>query len=259
MNEGFVDQRIRKVLDHLTKEHGQLSPPVNPRLLTTYLRVLSVEQRKMIPEGVLCVVQGGFRIYLQSNFADQPGFRVRQRFTLAHELAHTLFYDISGPLPKLVKGAPRGEKLERLCQLGAAKILVPEPLLLREIKKRGLICTVDNILELARLFDVSSDVMIRRAHSVQSVAAENFAAVLAVESRNGDFEIRSACYRPWLRCHAQAPRAGSGFSIWSRPILAGATTCNPNEWSRNTSNGLLLARKVAITARSFIFEITLKS
>ena len=47
----------------------------------------------MIPEAAMQITDGQFRIYLQSNFTEMPGASVRRRFSLAHELGHTLFYE----------------------------------------------------------------------------------------------------------------------------------------------------------------------
>jgi len=45
----------------------------------------------MIPEAVLTAVEGGFVVYLQDNFILPNRNKTRERFSLAHELAHTFF------------------------------------------------------------------------------------------------------------------------------------------------------------------------
>src|SRR5205085_1418955 len=103
----FVLRKVQSLLSEVVKVHGPLRPPVDPANIVSLCNVLDVEHRPMIPEGVLSPVQGGFKIYLQSNFTDQ-GTKRRRRFTLAHELAHTFFYNVNGGVPNSIKGAPKG-------------------------------------------------------------------------------------------------------------------------------------------------------
>src|ERR1700691_2550147 len=70
----------------------------------------------------------GFVMRLKRNTAD-----VRLRFTMCHELCHTLFYEL---VPEL-KFAPHetDDEEERLCNFGAAAFLIPGPVLRRRVKK----------------------------------------------------------------------------------------------------------------------------
>src|ERR1700675_3000065 len=113
-DEGFIGKKVQDLLVQ-AKKRGSFGLPVDPADIANLCSVVSVEDRAMIPEGVLAPVRGGFKVFLQDNFASDPGNRVRRRFTFAHELAHTFFYSVEGDLPKPMKGAPRGARLERLC------------------------------------------------------------------------------------------------------------------------------------------------
>src|SRR5690349_17325157 len=137
MDEKFLSERVQSLLSRSVKARGPLRPPIDPSSFADLCGVLSVEPRPMVPEGVLSPVEGGFKIFIQNNFADQPGANRRQRFTIAHELAHTFFYDLNGEAPKRSKGSPKGQKLERLCHIGASQILVPEILLRQEVETTG--------------------------------------------------------------------------------------------------------------------------
>src|SRR5437016_14630956 len=135
-SEDFVLRKVQSLLAESVRAHGPLQPPIDPTKIAPLCAVLSVEYRPMIPEGVLTPVPGGFKIYLQSNFAQQ-GNKRRSRFTLAHELVHSFFYDLNGGVPKPLKGSPRGERLETLCHIGASQILLPDALLKQQLKRKG--------------------------------------------------------------------------------------------------------------------------
>ena len=208
----------------------------------------------MIPEGVLTPVPGGFRIYLQSNFSHLPGIALRSRFTVAHELAHTFFYDLNGGLPTPVRGSPRGEKLERLCHIGASQILVPDELLRRELKTQGEVASVDAIRNLAKAFDVSLEVLMRRLQKLGLIADEKFAAIL-VDTYGGKRLIQAACYGSLLSCNTVRPTRGMDYDSWVAPLLAPSESPQDSEWTRNTSTATIKATKIFRSKRSFILYL----
>ena len=166
-HENNLAVQVQSLLSQWEKENGTLEPPIDPIRLADFCGVLGIEHRPMVPEAVLAPVEGGFKIYLQNNFVHRPSYELRERFSLAHELAHTFYFDLNGGVPKPKKGAPTGQKLEGLCHSGASQILIPEGLLRREIKVRGLIESAESILDLAKIFSVSTAVMIRRLHELR--------------------------------------------------------------------------------------------
>lgn len=91
--------------------------------------------------------------------ADHPS--TRQRFSVAHEIVHTFFYDIDKTPPMRPPAIARpDEHEERLCDRGAAELLVPTDAL----KKRALVLAsgAEAVVALATEFDVSTQVMARR-------------------------------------------------------------------------------------------------
>jgi len=255
VSDSFLLDKVQSLLSRSAKLKGPLQPPIDPSSLAELCGVLSVEHRRMVPEGVLTPVQGGFRIYLQSNFAQQRGVKLRQRFTLAHELAHTFFYDRNGGVPKPAKGTPRGQRLERLCHIGASQILVPEIALRNELKGEGEVVSVQRILDLARLFEVSAEVLIRRLHTLELIASEKFAAVLVDTSDGGKSVIQAACYGPLLLCNAIRPKRGADFDSWVLPLLPASGTSQDSEWTHSTPSADIAAKKVFRSNRSFILEL----
>jgi Zn-dependent peptidase ImmA (M78 family) len=95
----------------------------------------------------------GFRIRLKSNSS-----AARARFSLAHEICHTFFYEI---VPEL-KFYPHqtDEAEERLCNFGAAGLLIPAGSLRSKAKKLS-VCLA-SLRDLADYFGVSIATMLIR-------------------------------------------------------------------------------------------------
>jgi len=255
IGEKFLSDKVQSLLSQSAKVKGPLRPPVDPASLAELCGILSVEHRPMVPEAVLAPVHGGFRIYLQSNFAHQPSVKLRQRFTIAHELVHTFYYDLNGSIPKRIKGSPRGQALERLCHIGANQILVPEVLLRREVKSKGEVASVQSILNLVKVFNVSLEVMMRRLHALELIADDNFAAILVHADDGGRRLIQAACYRPFLLCHVTKPKRGLDFDSWVLPLLASSGSLQASEWTHTTPTTTIAAKKVHRSNRSFILDL----
>lgn len=251
-----ISDRVKLLLSEHAKTNGPLRPPIEPVKFLHLCNILSVEHRSMVPEGVLAPVDGGFRMYLQSNFAQRRGTKRRERFTLAHELIHTFFYDLNAPVPKPAKKSPKGEYLERLCHIGAASLLVPEDLLWRELKSKGRVASVDSIIELAKVFDVSVEVMVRRFHELSLVAEEDFAAILVEKSDSGRSLIRTACYGTIMLCSVVRPRYGLDFETWVLPLMPPSNESQETEWERAMPSASIKAKRIELSNRSFILELT---
>lgn len=252
--EKHLSQSVDSLLSRFVELEGPLQPPIDPRRLAPFCDVLDIENRPMVPEGVLAPVDGGFRMYLQSNFAARPGNLVRQRFTVAHELAHTFYFDRNGGVPKRKKDAPTGQKLEALCHRGASQILIPEILIQQEIRARGRVTSARTILDLADVFGVSAEVMIRRLQALPSVVDDNFAAIL-VDAFGGTKQlIRAACYGPMLLCHTIRPERDTEFDAWVIPLLAPGMS-QQSEWTHSTLVASIVAKKVFRSSRSFVLDL----
>jgi hypothetical protein len=106
---------------------------------------------------------------LGSNFAD--GFRiklnkntptVRSRFTLAHEVCHTFFYELVPEIKFLPHSTDKEE--ERACNAVAAAILLPANSLERRVK--GLSVSLESLETIAAEYQVSTATMVLRLRSL---------------------------------------------------------------------------------------------
>jgi IrrE N-terminal-like domain len=131
----------------------------------------------------------GFNILLSRELA-----HTRLQFTLAHEICHTFFYEFV-PEIKFVPHAT-DETEERLCNFGAAELLMPETAIARFANDRP-VC-IQSLRELAEEFSVSLSAMFIRLRSLRL-----WDCVLSEWQRmiNGTF-VLSKFYggprRPWV-------------------------------------------------------------
>jgi hypothetical protein len=152
----------------------------------------------MVPRGLLLPVEGGFEVYLRDMVAGELDISCpepqgvlsgRQRFSFAHEIAHTLFYDLSASVPCPQDTIENGFALEKLCNETAGYILVPTELLKRELEDYELI-DADFVRSVAARFNVSLIVAIERLCAVQPSNPFERCVVLA-KRIEGDAEIRA--------------------------------------------------------------------
>ena len=250
--DSFLSHRVEQLVA------GQ-SAPIDLEAIAPKCGVLSVEEREMIPEAVMTPEGSGFRIYVQNNFRELPGAGLRRRFSLAHEIAHTFFFEERDGTRKPLRDAPRGDRLEAACHQGAGLLLVPNGLLRRELQTAPRPLGATCLLGLAQHFDVSVEVIMRRVNSVGAFEGQ-FAPVLLRQAPNAVFAIEYAVYPAWLKALLPSPRRGLDFMKWfgvrngrhgDRDVAPGIEDC----WTKETPQGLLVARAIDITASLRIAEL----
>ncbi len=120
----FVSQKAHQLL----ADAGCKSVPVDLCALGLHQGVHTLRLAPIVPAGIVTADDAGFTIHIRSrneyviSLREECGVNLnaRQRFTLAHEIAHTLFFRKGIGRPEMISGAPSGRRLERLCQFGAA-------------------------------------------------------------------------------------------------------------------------------------------
>src|ERR1041385_1980226 len=103
------------------------TPPMDLYSVARLKRIKRLGFRLMVPRGLLLPVQGGFEVYLRDTSQNididltqgtpEPlGLLTpRQRFSFAHEIAHTLFYKILDSVPTPQEPLPIAPELEQIC------------------------------------------------------------------------------------------------------------------------------------------------
>jgi Zn-dependent peptidase ImmA (M78 family) len=118
--DAWVDVLITNFLDQ-TK---QTYPPFHLYNYLQYRKIKScTDNTNICVRGKINTERDGFRIEFNSNLlSDKAQFR----FTIAHEIAHTFFYDIQKSPPINVSGLTSDSKyIEQLCNKIARNLLIP--------------------------------------------------------------------------------------------------------------------------------------
>lgn len=257
--ERVVEYRINNIIQDLRSRQEEFRAPVDLEGLRESFRVLAIEERPMIPEAAIEAVPGGFKVYLQANFVTVAGATVRRRFSLAHEFCHTLFFDVNKAKPEKIRGVPNGDNAERLCNKGAALLVVPTQLLEFELRRVEGGINSRTVTSLSQKFAVSAEVMIRRLQDVVSASLVDRAVIL-VECQPGGKppEIRAGLYGPWIRSHFDVPKLGLPFQKWLK-ISRSDQDVLTHGFERNVPDGkLTVASAVQISASRFLIDISLQ-
>lgn len=141
-------------------DNGWSGPPFDPLFLSDYLKL------RVLPRGDLRdarIVPAGDSFCIEYNPTRPRG---RVRYSIAHEIAHTLFPDCSDQTRN--RAAPheiRSDEweLEALCNIAAAEFLMPMGSI-GHLAPQDL--GIDNLLELRQKYDVSTEaILIRAVHA----------------------------------------------------------------------------------------------
>jgi hypothetical protein len=137
---------------------GWDGPPFNPNDLASY-RGFRVKQAfdGFADTQDACVIPG----LIALNAKKPPR---RRRYSVAHEVVHTLFPDYEDQLRqsgKLWRQEDDDSELEKLCQIGAAELLMPEFEFAPRLESAGL--SLPTVIRLHDAFDASIEATARHA------------------------------------------------------------------------------------------------
>lgn len=138
--------------------------------LDTYLRAFGIEavEAPIADDGRLDFRNGRYVILVRQEYKKPrstgplslSSASNRQRFSVAHELGHVLLIEQLGRYPEHLRALRGSDRVERLCDLAAAELLVPMDSFRAQLSRaRFRIRRVD---ELAVEFGVSREVILRR-------------------------------------------------------------------------------------------------
>ena len=206
-------------------QSGWSGPPYDPFALAEFLKV-SVEPRQDVVDArTLSAGAGKFRIEFNPNRSS-----ARINFSVAHEIAHTLFPDCAEVIRNRFTHAeiqPNDWQLEVLCNVGAAEILMPVGSF--QIDETRPV-SIDTVIALQREFSVSSEAVLLRIAKLTSQQCLVFVAHRD-ETRN------SSVYRLDYAVSSRSLPIGlaSGFQLPSSTVVAectaiGFTAKSEEEW-----------------------------
>lgn len=246
MSKRLSDEFLLGRVDWILRETGQHKRPVpvDLQLICDKLGV-SVEWRRMIPEGAVVENANGLSIYLQDNFQSDPRTGRRQRFTWAHEICHALFFQLDKKPPNPFPGTPKGAIIESMCQRGAGYLLLPQVLLESLFGMSNPLESIEQLNETATKFEISAEVVLRRLSEHPEMFASH-RGFLLVSSAGGNTEremIRFYGGGSWVTGEIPAPKDGQALDEWTALVNKSLKPLDKDRWlSRNKEVEITLSR-----------------
>jgi Zn-dependent peptidase ImmA (M78 family)/O-acetyl-ADP-ribose deacetylase (regulator of RNase III) len=164
-SEDPVDAVVRKARATVVKaiDRGWSGPPFDPLKLAQLMGIEVIGKEAVRDARTVADVQGRLTIEMNPN---RP--RARLRYSVAHELAHTLFPDCA----KHVRNRAAYHELtaddwqlEALCNIGAAEFLMPTGSF-PELRREDL--SIGRLLDLRQIYGVSAEAVLIRAVRLSS-------------------------------------------------------------------------------------------
>src|ERR1700689_1230129 len=152
-------------------EAGWSGPPYDPFALAEFLKISAEPRQDVIDARTISVGAGRFRIEFNPNRS-----AARINFSVAHEIAHTLFPDCGETTRNRYTHAEltaNDWELEVLCNIGAAEILMPVGSF-RTPESAPI--SIEAVLELQRQFLVSTESILLRIARLANQQCFVFAA-----------------------------------------------------------------------------------
>ena len=121
----FPEEGMRQLALMTLDQAKQTNPPIRLEALFPHRKVLKVVYKEIASDAALRVEESGFVIEVKPKRPE-----TRTRFSIAHELGHTYFFDIGSRPPRRACAIRFGSPdEERLCDIAAAELLMPGYLL----------------------------------------------------------------------------------------------------------------------------------
>lgn len=153
----ILRQRAQELVAKLICQKGTDAPPFLATELANLLGSVEVKRADLGKRDAVLLTLGG-RHLVKVNQSHHP---IRQNFSLAHELGHILLNQTRPAQTASVdfRGVSH-ETEERLCNLAAAQLLMPEAVFRKHLTVLGL--SIDSLEPLAQKFQTSREATARR-------------------------------------------------------------------------------------------------
>jgi O-acetyl-ADP-ribose deacetylase (regulator of RNase III) len=183
-----IERKARELVLH-ARDQGWIGPPFNPIFIADLLKI-PVTANASVADA--CIVSAGGKLQIQFN---PTQVRERVRFSIAHEIAHSLFADVAEEVRNRGgnKVAKDDWQLEILCNLAASEFVMP----IGSISAREKLASLEDLMAERRKFDVSAEAFLIRATKIANEPVVMFCAsrdAAAAEERTYrvDYSVSSA-------------------------------------------------------------------
>lgn len=181
---------------------GWSGPPFNPIRLADLLKI-PIEPKATVSDARTVAYDDGIKIEFNPLQA-----RERLRFSIAHEVAHTLFPDVGGAVRNR-GGDVSGDdwQLELLCNLAASEFIMP----VGSLAPMQKLPSIEKLMEERQRFDVSTEAFLIRATKVTAQPVVMFCASPLVEQDKllgyrVDYLVKSRAWPSSTPITTQPPR-----------------------------------------------------
>jgi O-acetyl-ADP-ribose deacetylase (regulator of RNase III) len=205
-------------------DDGWAGPPFDPLALAEWLNI-PTEARGDIPDARMVPLPDASMI-LEYNPMRPRG---RLRFSIAHEIAHSLFADCAAEVRNrgvTPRRASDNWQLEVLCNIGAAELLMP---LGSFSHFAGKELSIKSVMELRKQFDVSVEACMIR---IIKLAQSQCAAFCASKHADGDYRVDYVLpARGWSSPISTGQRVPAGSVIEDANAI-GYTATGTETWGK---------------------------
>lgn len=161
-------ERAARDLVLRARDQGWIGPPFNPIFIAD-LKKIPVTANAGVADA--CIVSTGGKLQIEFN---PTQVRERVRFSIAHEIAHSLFADVADEVRnrggnKVVKD---DWQLELLCNLAASEFVMP----IGSISAREKLVSLEELMVERRKFDVSAEAFLIRVTKIANEPVVMFCA-----------------------------------------------------------------------------------
>lgn len=183
--EMFMRQNAKELLSK-TEQHN---PPFSPFRIAPLRNIIRIEWAEMRNVSELTPTKGGFLIKVNSKpsapswggerYQGRPSGRF-QNFSIAHEIGHTFFYDTSLAIPSRPYNDVGSLPEERLCDIFAAELLMPEEKFKDDAKRvlNKYEYPITGIIELSNLYKVSLRALVIRLFELKALDRSRHAIIM---------------------------------------------------------------------------------
>ena len=172
-----VKKKARNIVCEVM-DSGWTGPPFNPLGIADHLKLRVIPKDDVRDARTVPLNEGKFQIEFNPTLP-----RARMRYSLAHEIAHTLFPDAGKQVRyRAERTSLSGDEwqLEALCNIAAAEFLMP----IGTLPPFGSAdIDVDRLMKLRKSFDVSTEALFIRAVEVTGEPCAMFCASLQERGR----------------------------------------------------------------------------
>lgn len=190
---------IREALGEAFPRLQEHTSPIRLRHLAVLRGVSAISEKPLRCDGIISVNSSGS--YLIQVNQDHP--ESRKRFTIAHEIGHTFFFDVDSEIRQRVRDTnldriSSSDSEELLCNYAGAEILMPH-LQFRSLVRAGGPGS-ESLIRMARHFNVSIQACSKRA--VQLLRVKLAIVLWRYNTANQYYESR------WTACFSSSSRLG---------------------------------------------------